>query len=136
MRRIVLVSFIIALCGQASAAGVAVDSGKTFGLLGAAEQPPGGMNSPPPFGFQTPLPGGVEGSLPRVDGQPDSGVNINDPGINAFPELPGLSGLASIELEVELPGLDGLPIRPHARAAATGPAMPGFDGLPLGGSRQ
>ena len=136
MRYILLGLSIAMTCGMTNAAGVVIDPKMTLGPLGLGAYQPEVFSSLPAVTLDVPLPFGVEEGLPTIQGNPEGGIDVDGVRSPSFPPLAGLSSMTALDDEVELPGLDGLPIR-HAKQATTdAPAIPGFDGLPLGFGRQ
>ena len=136
MRRLFLaVSFLV--CSSASsAAEILLDPGLVFGPLGLGKYEPEIMNQLPALHIEIPLPEKLNSALPTIVGNPDGGLDYTPGRYGGFPELPGLTGLSPLNLDVELPGIDGLPISQQSRIDPEAPVIPGFDGLPLGFGRR
>lgn len=136
MRRLLCGLIMIVSCGAASAAKVVVDPGMTFGPLGLGEHQPEVFNQLPGVTIDIPLPAEINNYLPEAGGREGGGFDFRPGSPPTLPELPGLSSLNGLSSEVELPGLDGLPIRTESTRNTNIPRIPGIDGLPLGFGRQ
>mgnify|MGYP007051346388 CR=1 FL=1 len=136
MRRLLCGLAIMMSCGAASAADIVVDTRPAFDALGLSDLQSALLPGISNVNLNVPLPDSVDGALPMVGIQGEDGLDIRPGMSQSFPELPGLGSLSELTADVELPGLDGLPIRMHAPSHHNGPQIPGIDGLPLGYGRR
>lgn len=132
MRHLVSGLFILMNCSAAGAAGITVNPE----ALRTGHDQPGGLSALPALNMEFPVPAEVSDGLPEFRANENGDFDLEPGAQPALPELPGLSSLPNPDSEIELPGLDGLPIRVTVPANREVPPIPGFDGLPLGYGRR
>ncbi len=136
MRHLAAWGLMILMSGIASAAESGIDPNAVFDSMGLTDSVPDPSPDTPEFGFDVPESPDVEPDFIPVPEDSDGGLGFDSASSSQFPELPGLGTFTEYDDEIELPGIDGLPIRPKRAQLKEFPEIPGFDGLPLGmGSR-